>query len=264
MRNNLVRAYANGVIKKYHLIHPLDVSNFVSMLGFNVKFIDTGKSDAYTLIYKGKKLILLNKNSNSKGRINFTLAHELGHYFIPEHLDALYQCNVNEFMSSQNLNNTDVEREADLFASELLLPNKLYEKGCNVSNLEDIVRTSSRYSVSIPVAAIRMIENTYDAVCFMYFENSRIKWYISSESFKQQVELKDVKGSSIPKFSLLNDCIENGKISSEGKIPAFTWIDNIDDDMLVNEYVLNYIKYNSGYILINANELGNPYDDFLI
>lgn len=60
---------------------------------------------------------------NNYQRHRFSFAHELGHYFIDEHVIALAQnlsaghCSITGFISENQ-----VEREADLFAASLLMP----------------------------------------------------------------------------------------------------------------------------------------------
>ena len=247
----------NDVIKKYNLAYPLDLLSFIATLGFEIKYVDTGKSDAYTLIYKGKKVILLNKNISLRTRINFTLAHELGHYFIPHHLEPLYACNVNEIISSANLNNHTEEREADIFASELLLPRKIMDKKSNIRGFNDILKVGEQFNTSIPSTAIKMIEHSYDNVCFICCKSRKIGWFATSPAFRGHFRLNDIKGSPIPDTSLFDTCLEKNLNTYKGKIPAFTWIENTDTDSFIHEEVLYYPKYNTGYILITAD---NPVD----
>lgn len=62
-------------------------------------------------------------------RTRFTITHELGHFFIQEHRDALLSgkmlghCSFSEYQS-----NDLIEQEADFFASNLLLPEILFLK----------------------------------------------------------------------------------------------------------------------------------------
>jgi hypothetical protein len=56
-------------------------------------------------------------------RSRFTLAHEAGHYFIDEHRNALLHGSVDRHPSQADYTSDElVEREADLFASHLLMP----------------------------------------------------------------------------------------------------------------------------------------------
>lgn len=236
------------------LINPLDMQSFISILGFEVKYVDTGDSDAYTIIFGGKKLILLNQNIKSSSRINFTLAHELGHYFIPHHMEPLYACNVKELISSADLNSREEEREADIFASELLLPNQLMANSA-VDGFEDILNVARKYSTSIPATAIRMIEHSNDNVCFVCCKNMKIEWFIASSIFTEYLTLKDIIGSRISEFSLFNTCVEQKLSSLKGCVPAFTWIEGVDKDLYIDEEILYYPKYNTGYLLIKADNI---------
>ncbi len=249
-----IKSYANQVIKKYNLSYPLNIQSFVTTLGFEVKYVDTGNCDAYTIMVNGQKLILLNQQIRTQPRINFTLAHELGHYFIPTHLEPLYACNVNEFVSSMTLNNPNEEREADIFASELLLPGKLIQN-TSISGFNDIRNVANTYNISIPATAIRMMEYSYDIVAFICCVNRKIAWVTTSLGFKDNLTLRDLVGLLLPESSILNTCIERNIPTCTGKIPAYTWLENVDGSSFIQEEIIFYPEYNTAYILIKADNL---------
>lgn len=69
--------------------------------------------------------VILSEACHGDGHRNFTLAHELGHYHIPGHVDGLVEAGGGQMLSlgGHFRNRKDPrEREADWFASELLLP----------------------------------------------------------------------------------------------------------------------------------------------
>ena len=250
-----IRSYVNHTIKRYNIRYPLDIHSFVASLGFQIKYVDTGNCDAYTIIAKGKKLILLNQQICAQTRINFTLAHELGHYFIPTHLEPLYACNVNELISSRSLDNPKEEREADIFASELLLPGKLIEKTSNISSFTDITSVAQTYNTSIPATAIKMMAYSYDIVAFICCKKNKIEWVTRSIGLKEYLTLNDLVGLQLPKLSLLNTCKEKKITTYKGKIPAYVWLENVDSSSFIEEEIIFYPKYNTGYILIKADRL---------
>ena len=59
----------------------------------------------------------------NEGFINFTIAHELGHYFLSGHVEAVigYGSGIH-YSESGFISNDMHEREADAFAVELLMP----------------------------------------------------------------------------------------------------------------------------------------------
>jgi hypothetical protein len=106
----------------------------------------------------------------NEGFIRFTIAHELGHYFLPGHPDALFpkgdgvHCSQSGFQS-QNQH----EREADQFACGLLMPRDMFLAAVSglspgfsaIESLKDtcqtsILATAIRYAklVDVPVAVI--------------------------------------------------------------------------------------------------------------
>jgi Zn-dependent peptidase ImmA (M78 family) len=60
--------------------------------------------------------IVLNAKQNPRRRL-FTIAHELGHYFLHRHLKTQFTCNPDTAYPGSRL-----EREANRFAAELLMP----------------------------------------------------------------------------------------------------------------------------------------------
>lgn len=93
--------------------------------------------------------IILNKNQ-SKERITFTLAHELGHYFL-HNGDKL---RIDKYNYHQNSTEALEESEANYFAASLLMPEteflKLYKDS------EDIEAVSKYFGVSIIAAKNRL------------------------------------------------------------------------------------------------------------
>lgn len=91
-------------------------------------------------------------------RARFTLAHELGHYFIASHRNALqaghapYHKSFCEYESK-----LFVEQQADCFASNLLLPRESFlkkAKGCG-PGLGGVLSLSDYFDTSVSATAIR-------------------------------------------------------------------------------------------------------------
>lgn len=99
--------------------------------------------------------------SKTAGRKRFTLAHELGHYFIDEHRLALLSgrtpahCSVHGGPPSIN----PIEREANHFASTLLVPPSRLEAFCGTATpgLALALKIKERFEVSITSAALRVV-----------------------------------------------------------------------------------------------------------
>lgn len=87
------------------------------------------------LIYEPKDFFIhLNIDSGNykeSRRSRFSIAHELGHYYIPEHHEAIingtFPCHPSKFKPKQR---NYIEEEADIFASCLLMPSLDFKKAC--------------------------------------------------------------------------------------------------------------------------------------
>lgn len=96
--------------------------------------------------------------SMASPRARFTLSHELGHYFIDEHRNALSSGLVPKHPShcdheSKNL----IEQEADHFASSLLMPHDRFHKRAKriAPGLGAICQLANEFGTSITSTAVR-------------------------------------------------------------------------------------------------------------
>jgi Zn-dependent peptidase ImmA (M78 family) len=103
------------------------------------------------------------ENANS-GRARFTLAHELGHYFIDDHRIALSSGKAPKHTSKCEFESDEVvEQEADLFASHLILPSIRFRKKAQEgkSGLEVILKTAEYFRSSLTSTAIRYVKSDF-------------------------------------------------------------------------------------------------------
>lgn len=94
------------------------------MSGENIKFKSVATKDSFLGIFthanNGQAYIMVNDNITNDGRRNFTIAHELGHYFLCHELKngKCYDENIFEDGTAADV----IESEANYFASCLLMP----------------------------------------------------------------------------------------------------------------------------------------------
>jgi len=119
-------------------------------------------------------------------RIRFTFAHELGHYIIDEHRNALKLPGASPHPSfplvSQDIM---VEREADHFAACLLLPENrvrkdVYRRKFNATLIDEL---STKYNVSATATLLRFIALGNQPVMVVCSRNGSIAWHRESHDF---------------------------------------------------------------------------------
>ena len=120
----------------------------------------------------------------------FSVSHELGHYFIPGHPDAVIDANGIHESRAQFSSKDRYEMEADGFAAGLLMPRRLFLPALERagSGLAAIETLGALCKSSIHATAIRFAQCTPDPVAIVVSVGNRIDHCFMSES------LKDVEG----------------------------------------------------------------------
>jgi len=147
----------------------------------------------------------------SKGFQNFTVAHELGHYFIDDHAMALLANGRHESRSGY-ISKDRFEEEADAFATEFLMPWVLVEPiiRANSGGFSTIKAIAEACESSLVASAIRYTQVTKECVAVVVSHDGIIEFMTASDSFKQIPGLdwlrkKDDLPQNVPSRRYAND-----------------------------------------------------------
>lgn len=125
-------------------------------------------------------------NTKSSKRGRFTLAHELGHYFIDEHRIGLKYGLLQPHASYNNLNHsTLIELEADYFASCLLMPMSKFRDFCSRKpfSFDLISSISDSFQTSLVASILRFIEIGSREFMVVVSKNGLVRWFSKSNDF---------------------------------------------------------------------------------
>ncbi len=136
---------------------PIDVYELAKNNGLDIVEIDFPAAQnqiaGFVTIKDGANKLYVNL-SDSPNRRNFTVAHELGHWIL--HRDEL-ETNPNRSVLFRiaigKLNTDPLERQANIFAANLLVPLELLEK---YRDKETIDQLAARFGVSKDVIGYRL------------------------------------------------------------------------------------------------------------
>jgi len=118
-------------------------------------------------------------------RLRFSFAHELGHYFIDDHRNSLKRgSSLHKSYSSLQPKNI-IEKEADCFASNLLVPptrfeNFICKKKFSFSLIDSI---STHFGISISATLFRFVESGNYPIMVVYSQNNIVKYKWCSDTF---------------------------------------------------------------------------------
>lgn len=122
----------------------------------------------------------------NQGFQNFTVAHELGHYFIAGHPEALL-VDGKHFSRSGFISTHPLEREADTFAAEFLMPWQLIEPLIRSARrgLPAIKALSDACESSLLASAIRYAERTKECVAVILSYQGKVEFMVASDAFRE-------------------------------------------------------------------------------
>jgi len=128
--------------------------------------------------------IIYNSAIASIGRINFTLAHEFGHYLIHRlaHPDGM-RCGQQDVVR-WDTDYGKVEHEANVFAANFLMPLDDYRRQIDARShvdLDMIAHCADRYEVSLIAAILRWLEYTERRAVLVVSRDGFILWARSSQ-----------------------------------------------------------------------------------
>jgi len=142
---------------------PVNVAGLIKRLGIIYKEVpmNSGQSGYIHRDTSGYYTIAIN-STESKQRMRFTAAHELGHYYLHRdmlekggrHLDRLFDGNRN-IQGSNNSIATYHEHQANRFAAELLMPESVLRREYNIG--DDHRRLAKDFGVSSVSMAWRLV-----------------------------------------------------------------------------------------------------------
>jgi Zn-dependent peptidase ImmA (M78 family) len=153
-------------------------------------FEDYGNAFDGLLEHRSGKFHIYLNNRNAKHiyqpRVRFTLAHELGHYLIDEHRNALKSGLTPSHPSFTNFSSdNEVELEADFFASSLLIPKSrllkdVFRRKFSFNLIDEL---ATKYQTSITATLIKFASIGNHPIMIICSIDEKIKWFKYSDDF---------------------------------------------------------------------------------
>jgi Zn-dependent peptidase ImmA (M78 family) len=151
---------------------PVPIERIVKLQDLEVRKQEIPASDISGFLFRqGREAIIGVNAHHSSSRQRFTIAHELGHILLHApgpnefHVDRGFEVKFRNYRSSKG---TDLEeREANLFAAELLMPQSFLAKDIATAGGVDLVddrfikKLAGRYRVSTQALLFRLANLGY-------------------------------------------------------------------------------------------------------
>lgn len=192
--------------------------------------------------------------SSENTRLRFSFAHELGHYFIDDHRNALKKgksLHKSYYRFSQK---SIVETEADYFATNLLMPFNRFQKRVKQTKKFDfslIENLSKEYGTSLSATLLRFIEVDAHPIMVVFSKNNIIERYWKSNDFQYKYFLEH-SSKKLPPLTVAGDYFNHGiKCENTESVDACEWFSSYRDIRGIKLYEkCIYPTYNNTVISI--------------
>ncbi len=170
LKNSEIESHLELIFQKYEIKSaPVLFSNIAKAENIQIVTGDMeDKTGGYAIFKSRSKKIYVNRNDH-KLRQRFTIAHELGHYFLHYLLNKdTFETHFKEgstyFRNENSTTGEDpFEREANFFASRFLIPdhllsNEIFKKQINLNSISDkeLIYLADTFKVSLQAMTIRV------------------------------------------------------------------------------------------------------------
>lgn len=182
--------------------------------------------------------LLYNEMVESPGRINFTIAHELGHYLLHRRRREDFKCGTQDLLDWETQTKT-MESEADRFAAMLLMPLDDYRKQVGAARVDiDVIGAcAERYGVSLMAAIRQWIGFTSQRAVMVVSRDGFIKWSWSSKNaLRTKAFFRFARETiPIPEASIAAQTIRHPNERTGIELPARVWFKEEPADMTLRE-----------------------------
>lgn len=187
----------------------------------------------------------------NEGFQRFSVGHELGHYFLPGHMDAVFRDgDVHE--SHAGFGSDDkYELEADHFAAGLLMPRYLFDPAIARagSGIRAIEHLSSRCKTSLLSTAIRYVECSESPMAIAVSTGDRIDYCLMSDALRDFEDIEwPRKREPLPRESATrafnaDPSKVRGAERVESTVSFQTWFGGMRKEVEIDEDVIGLGSY---------------------
>lgn len=207
---------------------------------------DIGDLEGILLKRERGWFLLYNDQVQSKGRINFTIAHEFGHYLLHRDKQDVFECSTADLLDYASAARRR-EAEADRFSAMLLMPFDDFRNQVESArvDIDLLAACAERYEVSLVAAIRQWIELTSQRAVLVVSRDGFIKWSWSSKrAYRTKARFRFGRETiPIPEDSLAARAIVQEGERRGVELPARTWFKDEPVDMSLREMRVTSDQY---------------------
>lgn len=214
---------AEDIIEDLGISSPgdLDVDAIAFDSNVEVVYESLTGCEATLVGYEERAIATINR-SRWRERERFSIAHELGHWH--RHRGRSFQCRVDDPGASIAADKV-LEREADTFASHLLMPGALFNplvRQAGKPNFKQLGDLARQFETSLMATSLRLASINTLPVVIACYDQTGYRWHVSAGDVPRRWFLKRKLDPDTFTYDLVN---EGKECRAPGKQPADAWFD---------------------------------------
>jgi hypothetical protein len=178
-------AVARALLARFDIRHPREIA--IDLIAYHSGGLvlprATGAADARAVRRGARAILAISPEALGTPRGRFSIAHELGHLLLHADHDAIARIHGAPRTSGREFK---VEREADLFASEVLVPTDLAAPTCEreTPSLDAVGALARSFDVSLTVAAKKWARLARAGCAFVEARDGKCARVVRSAGFR--------------------------------------------------------------------------------
>jgi Zn-dependent peptidase ImmA (M78 family) len=216
------RRLARQVLWECGVDEPSKIDPFVIVGRRGIELIYARLDGASARIFRhgDRAIIRVSDQIVQLGRLRFTIAHEVGHLLLGHQIPSAAVLDADAappFSAHQ-------EREADVFASEFLMPAEWVAPFCagTATNLNAVHAIAKAFRTSIMASAVRYVEHAHAPCAIVYSEHGNVVWAKRSATFPGRIP---AQGFNIGCGAVAFDYYDRNVLDpTPREVPSHAWL----------------------------------------
>jgi len=213
---------ARALLKFAGMQAPVDLYELSAAIGLKIKDVPSSTFDGALVRVAGRPrgIIAKRRMIEDEGRRQFTIAHEIGHYILPGHGVDISACTKDD-LDVAKAKVAQAEKEANRFASELLMPSALVapivdKYGLTIKTCNFICRL---FRASYTAAASKCVQASDREVAMIITDSGVLRYFQRGRRWKYRIK----QGEALSEESMATLLRSNRMGEINGEVPATAW-----------------------------------------
>lgn len=258
---DMVSLVSQSVLRRFGLDAGKRLPEVASQIGLDIVYRRADSYEGALLRIKGvpRGCVVINSAIKEDSRKRFTLAHEIGHFLLPDQQELSSPCakNAIENWDDQLVN---PELEANRFAAELLMPRTSLAPFMRMEpSFESVRQIAEQCETSLTASAFQLIALTSFRAAVVWSHRNRVRWYKSSGEFVRWIR----KGELSEETYAFDWFKKRTTVNGFQPVPASAWLfeKGLGKDAKVWEHSVGLPNYDAVLTLLVIREPIEEWDD---